>query len=131
MKTRGKLCTRLVLIAFAVVALCIALSFTAVTYAESTDPPFTIEDVYDECKALTSSDVLDGAALLNGLSPTIKDYIKYAKNGKYDSDMVLQNDHLWRIIPKELFKHVGMWFYQGDAYSFFIRSWNPINNDKD
>jgi hypothetical protein len=97
--------------------------------------PFTFDMVAAECERLTGDDYLDGAApKADGTVPTIKDYFQNVETYYYTSSMydgIYHYDHIFRIIPKDLFRNAGEWFYKGYDYSFYINTWESITGDAD
>ncbi len=95
-------------------------------YAESADD-FSFESVRAECKELTDDDVLEGAPHYSGGEKMdLEGYFDFLDERFYYDYPELQNIYIWRLIPKELFRHVGEWFYNGAGYSFYINTINPV-----
>ena len=117
----------------AIMALSAVLSASTFTVMTQTDTKaeesgFTISDIQDKCKDLTEDDSLEGELPLGDDSDiTLGDYITNMEAGTYylESNRVVQMDHIHKIIPEELFRNVGNWFYSGKAYSFYVETWEP------
>lgn len=132
MKTKRAVKTPILLATIAIVFLAIAIGGTTIfSRAEANaETAFSIECVRDECERLTRSDKLEGAApLSNGKMPTIQTYMESVNKHDYEIKaeyMGLHLEHLFRIIPQELFRNTGNWFYNGYDYSFFVKTWEPL-----
>lgn len=89
------------------------------------DEPFTFESVLDECAELTATDELEGV-LIDEKVPTVIDFKNGVLNNTYSSDRILEC--LPAIIPEVLLYTVGEYYYEGDAYAFYVNTKLTLNN---
>ena len=133
METQRTTVRRFVFAIIIALVMCVAILLLsgAGVYAETAEE-FTLDSIKSECKELTDYDVMEGAApLANGDIPGLKDYIDFIDNHQETDYPDLQNDYIWRLIPKELFRHTGEWFYRGAGYSFYVHTLCPIPSRRD
>ena len=109
LRMRKRMITLLVIAAVLLTAL-FSMGFTLVS-ADS-----YVAD-YDKFEEFTQDDDVEGVD-----SFTVKDYIARVKSYGYSNDVALQSQHLYGIIPEELFHNEGTWFYKGYDYSFRVET---------